>query len=81
MGYFMAVRCEGGVWPDGTIADTSPAASPGNSGRHSGWGTMFGVFHMVARSLWEIYRLGDRDSTQNFDTNRVSIVVWPGEPF
>ena len=39
------------------------------------------VVHMVSRSLWEILENGDRVFSQNFDTNLVSIVVWPGEPF
>ena len=38
-------------------------------------------FPMVLGSWWEIIENGDRGSTQNFDTNLVSIVVWPGEPF
>ena len=52
-----------------------------HSGWHSGEETIFGVVHMVLGSWWEIIENGDRGSTQNFDTNLVSIVVWPGEPF
>ena len=38
-------------------------------------------FHMVLGSWWEIFENGDRASTQNFDTNLMSIMVWPGKPF
>ena len=48
-------------------------------GWHSGQGTIFGVFHMVLGSWWEISENGDRGSTQNFGADLVSIVVWPGE--
>ena len=83
-GYLLPVRDGLGVWPDGRVLGTSPpppSPSSGNSGRHSGQETIFGVFHMVLGSWWEIIENGDRGSTQNFDTNLVSIVVWPGEPF
>ena len=82
-----------GVWSHGKIvgasssssssssSSASAAASSGNSGWHSGQETIFGVFHMVLGSWWEISENGDRGSTQNFDTNLMSIVVWPGEPF
>ena len=63
------------------VFGTSPPPSSGNSGRHSGQETIFWVFHMVLGSWWEIFENGDRGSTQNFDTNLMSIVVWPGEPF
>ena len=36
---------------------------------------------MVLGSWSKISENGDRGSTQNFDTNLMSIVVWPGEPF
>ena len=39
-----------GVWPDGRVVGTSPPPSSGNSGRHSGQETIFGVFHMVLGS-------------------------------
>ena len=43
-----------GLWPDGRVVGTSPPPSPppslGNSGRHSGQETIFGVFHMVLGS-------------------------------
>ena len=35
---------------------------------------------MVLGSWWEISENGDRGFTQNFDTDLVSIVVWPGKP-
>jgi len=41
------------------------------------WSLSYG-FGFVVR---EIFENGDRGSTQNFDTNLLSIVVWPGEPF
>ena len=73
-----------GVWPDGRVLGTSPSPPPppssGNSGRHSGQETIFGMFHMVLGSWWEIFENGDRGSTQNFAADVVSIVVWPGEP-
>ncbi len=36
---------------------------------------------MVLGSWREILENGDRGSTQNFDTNLMSIVVWPTEPY
>ena len=36
---------------------------------------------MVLGSWREISENGDQGSTQNFDTNLMSIVVWPGQPF
>ena len=50
-------------------------------GWHSGQGAIFGVFRTDLDSRWDIFGLWDRGSTQNFDTNLVSRVVWPGEPF
>ena len=38
-------------------------------------------YSYVLGSWWEIFENGDRGSAQNFDTNLMSIVVWPGEPF
>ena len=61
--------------------ESPPPPSSGNSGRHSGQGTIVQVFHTVLGSRWEIFENGDRGSTQNFDTNLMSIVVWPTEPF
>ena len=84
MGYFIPVRSGLGLLPDGIAigaSSPSPSASSGNSGRHSGQETMFGVFHMVLGSWWEIFENGDRGSTQNIDTNLMSIVVWSGEAF
>ena len=51
-GYFIPARYGIGAWPDGKIggASSSPSASFGNSGRHSGQETIFGVFHMVLGS-------------------------------
>ena len=82
-GYFIPVRCGLGLLPDGIVvgAPSPSSASSGNSGRRSGQETIFGVFHMVLGSWWEIFENGDRGSTQNFDTNLMSIVVWPGKPF
>ena len=47
----------------------------------SGQETIFGVFHMDLDSMWNIFGLWDRASAQNFNTNLVSIVVWPGETY
>ena len=44
----------------------------------TGWGTQFFMWFWVP---YKRHGNGDRGSTQNFDTNLVSIVVWPGEPF
>ncbi len=41
----------------------------------------YASFHMVLGSWPEIFENGDRGSTQNFDTNLMSIVIWPGKPF
>ena len=88
-GYFNPVRYGIGVWPDGRVVGASPSsplllsssASSGTSGRHSGQGTILGVVHMDLGSSREIFGNGDWGSTQNFDTNLIRIVVWPGEPF
>ena len=80
-GYFIPARYGIGLRPDGRVVGTSPPPSSGNSGRHSGQETIFGVFHVVLGSWREIFENGDRGSTQNFDTNLMSIVVWPGKPF
>ena len=53
----------------------------GNSGRHSGQEPIFRALHMALGWQWKIFDNGDRGSTQKFDTNLVSIVVWSGEPF
>ena len=37
--------------------------------------------HVDLGLRWKILGLRDRGSTQTFDTNLVSIVVWPGDPF
>ena len=42
---------------------------------------IFGVLLMVLGLWLEISENEDRGSAQNFDTDLVSIVVWPGEPF
>ena len=47
----------------------------------SGWAVILGVFLMVLRSWGEIFGHGDQGSTQNFDTNLMSIVFGSGEPF
>ena len=69
-GYFIPVRYGLGVSPDwrvvGAPSPPSPSASPGNSGWHSGWGTLFGVFKL---------EFGSYESSRNFETgvlNRVS---------
>ena len=51
-GYLVPGRDGPGVWPDGRVVGTSPSPPPssGNSGRHSGQETIFGVFHMVLGS-------------------------------
>ena len=51
-GYFIPVRYGLGVLPDGIIvgALASASASSGNSGQHSGQGTIFEVFHLVLGS-------------------------------
>ena len=36
---------------------------------------------MVLGSWRKMFENGDQGSTQNLDTNLMSIVVWPGEPF
>ena len=50
-GYFIPVRHGIGVWPDGRVVGASPSSSPsassGNSGRHSGQGTIFAVLHIA----------------------------------
>ena len=56
-------------------------ASSGNSGRRYGQETNFEVVHMVLGSWWEIFENGDPGSSQNIDTNLMSMVVWPGKPF
>ena len=51
-GYFIPVHYGLGLLPDEKIvgAPSSPSASSGNSGGHSGQETIFGVFHMVLGS-------------------------------
>ena len=39
------------------------------------------LFIWFLESWREIFENGDRGSTQNFDTNLMSIVVWPADPF
>ena len=83
MGYFIPARYGLGVWPDRKIvgAPSPPSASLGNSGRHSGQETIIRCFPKVLGSWFEIWKNGDRGSTQNFAADVVSVVAWPGEPF
>ena len=55
--------------------------SSGNSGWHSGWGTIFGVCPYGIGPWWKLWTLWDRGFAQNFDTFQMGRVVWPGEPF
>ena len=69
----------------GRVLGTSPppSPSPGSSGWHSGRGTMFGVLKLEfdTYTVWEISEFWDRSSTQKFEPDLCSIVIWPGEPF
>ena len=58
-----------------------PSPSPGSSGRHSGWGTIFGVCPYGIGLRWDISGHPYRGFAQNFDTFHMGIVVLPGEPF
>ena len=67
----------------GTPPPPSPPSSPspGISGRHSGWGTIFGVCPHGIGLRWDISGHPYRGFAQNFDTFHMGRVVWPGEPF
>ena len=80
MGYFnfIPVRCGLGVWSDWRVVGkpSPPSPSPGNSGWHSGRGTIFGVFKLEFDS-YERYH--------NFDTgvlhilsSRIYLAEWFG---
>ena len=58
-----------------------PPPSPGSSGRHSGWGTIFGVCPYGIGLRWDISGHPYRGFAQNFDTFHMGVVVLPGEPF
>ena len=66
----------------GTPPPSPPSSpSPGSSGRHSGWGTIFGVCPYGIGLRWDISGHPYRGFAQNFDTFHMGRVVWPGEPF
>ena len=77
-GYFIPVRYLLGVWPARKIVGASPpspSASCGDSGGHSGHGTIFGVFKLEFRSY---------ESSQNFETgvlHRISSRIYLEEWF
>ena len=80
-GYFIPVRYGLGVWPDKKIVGASPSsASSGDSGRHSGQGTIFGVCPDGIGSWWKLWTLWDLAFGQNWHTFHMGRVVWPGEP-
>ena len=68
-----------GTPPPSPPPPSSP--SPGSSGRHSGWGTIFGVCPYGIGLRWDISGHPYRGFAQNFDTFHMGRVVWPGEPF
>ena len=41
----------------------------------------FLIWFLGRGERYTVFENGDRGSTQNFDTNLMSIVVWPGKPF
>ena len=65
----------------GTPPPPPSSPSPGSSGRHSGWGTIFGVCPYGIGLRWDISGHPYRVFAQNFDTFHMGRVVWPGEPF
>ena len=65
----------------GTPSPPPPSPTPGRSGRHSGWGTIFGVCPYGNGLRWDISGHAYRGFAQNFDTFHMGIVVWPGEHF
>ena len=67
--------------PPSPPSSPPPPPSPGSSGRHSGWGTIFGVCPYGIGLRWDISGHPYRGFAQNFDTFHMGIVVLPGEPF
>ena len=67
--------------PPPSPSPSPPSPSPGSSGRHSGWGTIFGVCPDGIGLRWDISGHPYRGFAQNLDIFHMGIVVWPGEPF